>query len=118
MTEASVGRAPAIVQPAQVSAQTPAASDAVFSRTAGFGPPFLLLPLERFWRTEMLTKSNCGFAVSAFALIMTVRGVARADVGVGDEAPLYATYDENMNPVDMADLIDGRPLVLAVGSAS
>jgi hypothetical protein len=33
-------------------------------------------------------------------------------------APLFATVDENMQPIDMADLIDGKPLVLTVGSAS
>ncbi len=43
---------------------------------------------------------------------------ARADVAVGDQAPLFQTMDENLQPVDMSDLIDGRPLVMAVGSAS
>lgn len=39
---------------------------------------------------------------------------------VGDDelAPLFETVDENMQPIDMADLIDGKPLVLTVGSAS
>lgn len=37
---------------------------------------------------------------------------------VGDPAQLFTTVDENFNPVNMADLIDGRPLVLAVGSCS
>jgi hypothetical protein len=45
-------------------------------------------------------------------------GAAVAAVGVGDDGPMYQTLDENMQPVDMADFIDGRPLVLAVGSAS
>jgi hypothetical protein len=43
---------------------------------------------------------------------------ASAQVWIGDEAPLYQSTDENLQPVDMADLIDGRPLVIAVGSAS
>ena len=43
---------------------------------------------------------------------------AGAYVGVGDDAPMFASLDENMQPVDLADLIDGRPLVLVVGSAS
>jgi hypothetical protein len=34
------------------------------------------------------------------------------------EAPLFDSVDENFNPVSMADLIDGRPLVLAVSSCS
>lgn len=52
------------------------------------------------------------------AVILGVAGVARADVAVGDDAPLFASVDEHMSPVDMADLIVGRPLVMAVGSAS
>ncbi len=43
---------------------------------------------------------------------------AGAYVGVGDDAPMFASLDENMQPVDLADLIDGIPLVLVVGSAS
>ena len=39
-------------------------------------------------------------------------------ISVGQEAPLFAGFDQNMEPVDMADMIDGRPLVLIVGSAS
>ena len=34
------------------------------------------------------------------------------------QAPLFDSIDENLNPVSMADLIDGRPLVLAVGSCT
>jgi hypothetical protein len=41
-----------------------------------------------------------------------------ADVGVGDQAPMFESFNEDMQPVDMSDFIDGRPLVLAVGSAS
>ena len=34
------------------------------------------------------------------------------------EAPLFDSIDENLNPVSMTDMIDGRPLVLAVSSCS
>jgi len=43
---------------------------------------------------------------------------AQAGVGQGEQAPLFSTFDENLEPVDMADLIRGKPLVLIVGSAS
>ena len=33
-------------------------------------------------------------------------------------APLFDSIDENRNPVSMADMIDGRPLVLAVSSCT
>jgi len=33
-------------------------------------------------------------------------------------AALFAGLDENMQPVDMAEMIEGRPLVLITGSAS
>jgi len=34
------------------------------------------------------------------------------------EAPLFNSIDENFNPVSMADMIDGKPLVIAVSSCS
>jgi hypothetical protein len=37
---------------------------------------------------------------------------------VGDQAILFTTIDEHERPVDMADLIDGRPLVLVTGSVT
>ena len=43
---------------------------------------------------------------------------ARADLKEGQQAKLFKSIDENLKHVDMADLIDGRPLVLAVGSCS
>lgn len=44
--------------------------------------------------------------------------VSGRPVSQAQMAPLFKTVDENMQPIDMADLIDGRPLVLTVGSAS
>ena len=43
---------------------------------------------------------------------------AAADLKVGQKAKLFQSVDENLQHVDMADLIDGRPLVLVVGSCS
>jgi len=43
---------------------------------------------------------------------------ARADLQEGQKAQLFRTVDENLQPVDMEKLIDGRPLVLIVGSCS
>lgn len=37
---------------------------------------------------------------------------------IGGEAQLFDTWDENEELVSMADMIDGKPLVLTVGSAS
>lgn len=55
----------------------------------------------------------------ALSLPLLLAGApASAQVWIGDEAPLYRSIDENLQPVDMADMIDGRPLVIAVGSAS
>ncbi len=36
----------------------------------------------------------------------------------GDQAILFKSVDENMNPVDMADMINGKPLVLLTGSCT
>jgi hypothetical protein len=38
--------------------------------------------------------------------------------GIGDPGMLFDSHDENFNPVSMAELIDGRPLVLAVSSCT
>ena len=51
-------------------------------------------------------------------LLVGWTALARADIREGQEARLFRTIDENLQPVDMAKLIDGRPLVLLVGSCS
>lgn len=43
---------------------------------------------------------------------------AEAKVKKGDKAPLFKSINEDHQPVDMKDLIAGKPLVMAVGSAS
>ena len=37
---------------------------------------------------------------------------------VDADAPLFDSVDENLNPVSMADMIDGKPLVLACTSCT
>jgi len=39
-------------------------------------------------------------------------------LNVGDPARLFDSLDEELRPVSMAAMIDGRPLVLVVGSCS
>ena len=51
-------------------------------------------------------------------MIVTMSTQSFADLLVGDKATLFKSVDENMNPIDMADLIDGKPLVLVVSSCS
>jgi hypothetical protein len=60
-----------------------------------------------------------GTSTLALSLPLLLAGApASGQVWTGDDAPLYRSIDENLQPVDMADMIDGRPLVLAIGSAS
>ncbi len=43
---------------------------------------------------------------------------ANGQILLKTEAPLFDSVDENLNPVSMADKIDGKPLVLAVSSCT
>ena len=63
------------------------------------------------------TKKTMASALVIGAFLL-VSGPASAIVGVGDTAPLFQSLDENMQVVDMQDMIQGKPLVLLVGSAS
>ena len=58
------------------------------------------------------------YAVFSLFFVMAWQLPARADLRVGQKAELFRTVDENLQPVDMAELIVGRPLVLIVGSCS
>ncbi len=71
-------------------------------------------------RRLLRSHSQAGLVAGVTGLMLVAGAAlpARADVGVGDQAPLFQTLDENMQPVDMLDLTDGRPLVISVGSAS
>ena len=56
--------------------------------------------------------------VLTLAAMLFVPGPASAVVGVGDTAPLFQSLNEDMQTVDMHDMIQDKPLVLLVGSAS
>ena len=43
---------------------------------------------------------------------------AFAEVGEGDLAPLANSVDEKMRAIEMADFVDGVPLVFLYGSAT
>jgi hypothetical protein len=45
-------------------------------------------------------------------------GTLQPDAARGKYAPLFDSVDEYLNPVSMADLIDGRPLVMACTSCT
>lgn len=54
-----------------------------------------------------------------FLLLFLISACAGSEANAYDgEAVLFDSVNEQMQPVSMADMIDGRPLVLAVGSAS
>ena len=55
----------------------------------------------------LIAAATLGLAVSA-----------NAQVHDGDFAPLFVSFDENMRRIDMADAIDGRPLVFWATSAT
>lgn len=57
-------------------------------------------------------------AVCALVAVGALPATAEAKVRKGDRAPLFKSVDENLKPVDMKDMINGKPLVLVVGSAS
>jgi hypothetical protein len=54
----------------------------------------------------------------AFFFVLFLEMPARADLREGERARLFSSVDENLEHVDMADMIHGRPLVLIVGSCS
>ena len=61
-----------------------------------------------------------GKRVGAMLFLTTVVGahIAGAQVGVGDQAPMFRGVDENMRLVDMAEFIDGTPLLFLYTSAT
>jgi hypothetical protein len=54
--------------------------------------------------------------VLTLASLMTLP--AAANVIEGDTAPMIVSVDERMRAFDMADLVDGAPLVFLYGSAT
>jgi len=54
----------------------------------------------------------------AVALMVLAPAWPIATAGAPPRALLFDSVDENLNPVSMADMIDGRPLVLVVSSCT
>ena len=58
-------------------------------------------------------------AIETFVVgCLLVTSMALSAVRPGDPAPLFVSVSENLDQVDMADLIDGTPLVFLYGSAT
>ena len=62
----------------------------------------------------MRSTANC----TALAAVLFITPMASAQVGEGDLAPLHRSIDDKMRATDMADFIDGTPLVFLYGSAT
>ncbi len=54
----------------------------------------------------------------AAAAALSLAVSATAQVHQGEFAPLFVSVDQNMRRIDMADAIDGRPLVFWATSAT
>jgi hypothetical protein len=60
-------------------------------------------------------KLACGVMVLAAVVGAHVAG---AQVVAGDQAPMFRGVDENLRLVDMADFVDGTPLLFLYTSAT
>jgi len=58
------------------------------------------------------------FAALAVAATMWASAGGADTLRVGDQAPMFVTVDEHMQLTDMADFIDGTPVVFLYGSAT
>lgn len=63
-------------------------------------------------------RANYAFYLTLVVASLWWHSPAAADLKRGDQALLFASVDENLNPVDMAKMTAGLPLVLVVGSCS
>lgn len=57
-------------------------------------------------------------ALSAGLIALVGCGQVEAAINPGEQGPLFSSVDENLLPSHMSEMINGRPLVVAVGSAS
>ena len=55
---------------------------------------------------------------TALAAMAFTAPLVSAEVGEGDVAPLHRSVDDKMRAIDMADFIDGAPLIFLYGSAT
>lgn len=56
--------------------------------------------------------------LSALVAVTIVAAPAFAQVREGDTAPLFLSVDDKMRTIDMADFVDGTPMVFLYGSAT
>jgi len=64
-----------------------------------------------------MVRSKLAGATLILATVMGVQ-VAGSQTVVGDQAPMFRGVDQNMHLVDMADYIDGTPLLFLYTSAT
>jgi hypothetical protein len=64
-----------------------------------------------------MVRSKLAGATLILATVMGVQ-VAGSQTVVGDQAPMFRGVDQNMRLVDMADYIDGTPLLFLYTSAT
>lgn len=57
-------------------------------------------------------------AATLLAITTLLAALAGASVDEGDTAPMIVSVDEKMRAFDMANLVDGAPLVFLYGSAT
>ena len=55
---------------------------------------------------------------TALAAIVSIAPLVSAEVREGDVAPLHRSVDDKMRAIDMADFVDGVPLIFLYGSAT
>jgi len=79
---------------------------------SGVGPHASNEPLEGSMRHAV------NVAALAITATMWIPFSGADTLRVGDRAPFFATVDEHMQLTDMADFIDGTPVVLLYGSAT
>ena len=56
--------------------------------------------------------------IPALVIVTALAAPALAQVREGDQAPLFLSVDDKMRTIDMADFVDGTPMVFLYGSAT
>ncbi len=66
----------------------------------------------------VVTKYNVSTLILIPTLVCGAQPIYAQGLEVGEDAVLFESWDENEQMVDMADMIDGKPLVLVTGSCT
>ena len=64
-----------------------------------------------------MIRSKLAFGVMVLTTVVGVH-IAGSQVLPGDQAPMFRGVDENMRLVDMADFVDGTPLLFLYTSST